>query len=83
MKRPEITDEMFDRELARLAEEAAYVDDEGRSALLRIPGIYEILSEHFNNDILDNLSDDSNDFESVTMDDPMDDPMNDMKDDDI
>ena len=45
-----ITDEMFDRELQRLMGEMS-ADD-----LLMIPGIYEIMREHLNNDILDNLT---------------------------
>lgn len=44
-----ITDEAFDNELARLA---------GRMSgaqLLSVPGVYEALSEHFNNEVLKNL----------------------------
>lgn len=44
-----ITNEEFDNELARLAGELT------GAQLLHIPGVYEALSEHFNNTILKNL----------------------------
>lgn len=40
-----MTDEDFDRILARLVIENAAV-------LLAIPGVYEVVSEYFNNDVL-------------------------------
>ena len=40
-----MTDEDFDRILARLVIENA-------ASLLTIPGVYEAVSEHFNNDVL-------------------------------
>ena len=47
-----LTQERFDKELARI------VKSEGcRGVLLSIPGIYEIVSEHFNNEVIKNLSD--------------------------
>jgi hypothetical protein len=48
-----ITNEMFDNKLAEI------MDDEFKypSQLLSIPGIYEIVSEYFNNDVLDELTD--------------------------
>ena len=41
--------EAFDEALAEI------IDDSPASHLLSIPGIYEILSEHFNNDVLARL----------------------------
>ena len=45
-----ITQEMFDNELERMLSE--YKGNQ----LLYIPGIYEILSGEFNNDIINNLN---------------------------
>jgi len=42
-------DEEFDNELERL------VNEEPAGNLLTVPGIYEILSEHFNNEVLQRL----------------------------
>jgi hypothetical protein len=42
-----MTDEEFDEGLQHIINEECCAAD-----LLRIPGIYEILSEHFNNEIL-------------------------------
>ena len=42
-----MTDDDFDRILVEL------VGSESGTALLLIPGIYEILSEYFNNEVLD------------------------------
>lgn len=44
-----VTTEMFDEELREILE------GEHAPDLLSIPGIYEILAEHFNNEILTNL----------------------------
>ena len=46
----DITQEQFDNELMKILSEY-----NGRQLLL-IPGIYEIVSEHFNNDVLNNLN---------------------------
>lgn len=42
-----VTHEMFDEKLAELVRQ--------ESDILSIPGVYEILSEHFNNDVLEAL----------------------------
>ena len=42
-----ITNEQFDALLKQI------IDEQPASALLSIPGIYEILSEEFNNEILE------------------------------
>jgi hypothetical protein len=42
----QITTEKFDELLAEI------LDEEKASALLTIPGVYEAVSEHFNNDVL-------------------------------
>jgi hypothetical protein len=44
-----VTTELFDEELKEILD-AEYAPD-----LLSIPGVYEILSEHFNNEVLTNL----------------------------
>ena len=46
----DITQEQFDNELMKILSEY-----NGKQLLL-IPGIYEIVSEHFNNDVLNNLN---------------------------
>ncbi len=47
-----VTQELFDEELAWI------VQDEGRNGtLISVPGIYEVVSEHFNDAVLKNLSD--------------------------
>jgi len=43
-----VTDEMFDAELQKLVEESA-------PTLLSVPGVYEAVREHFNNEILSRL----------------------------
>ena len=49
MKADEITQEQFDNELERLVVENAH-------SLLLIPGVYEAVSEYFNNEIIYNLT---------------------------
>ena len=44
----QMTDEEFDLELSEIINEDCVAYD-----LLQIPGIYEILSEHFHNEVLD------------------------------
>jgi len=44
-----VTNEMFDEKLQEIC------DEEGAPNLLTIPGVYEVLSEHFNNEVLDCL----------------------------
>lgn len=44
-----VTDEMFDDKLAEL------IGEKTPEQLLAIPGVYEILREHFNNDVLEEL----------------------------
>jgi hypothetical protein len=46
-----ITDEMFSEKLEEILDEGSASD------LLAIPGIYEIVSEHFNNDVIERLVD--------------------------
>lgn len=41
-----ITDVEFDRILAEI------LDESPASTLLSVPGVYEVVSEHFNNDVL-------------------------------
>lgn len=48
-----VTDEMFDNKLEEIVDKV--VDESGPGAIMSIPGIYEILSEHFNNDVLEAL----------------------------
>ena len=50
MKTQEITNEMFDNELMRI------LSEQRANQLIDIPGIYEILAEHYNNEIIDNLT---------------------------
>lgn len=44
-----VTDEMFDRKLEEL------LSEEPAGGIMQIPGVYELLSEHFNNAVLDAL----------------------------
>lgn len=46
-----VTTEMFDEVLEEIVEEQA------AGIIITIPGIYEVLSEHFNNDVLERLKD--------------------------
>lgn len=46
MNYKKVTEEMFVKKLAKV------IDEQKASSLLTIPGIYEILSEHFNNEVL-------------------------------
>jgi hypothetical protein len=62
MTTSDISQERFDQLLAEIMDESV------ASALLSIPGVYEAVSEHFNNDVLDryeqektNDDDDDND----------------------
>jgi len=55
MKLQDVTDDIFDGALETM------VDGMNGSRLLSIPGIYEILSEELNNDILSSLVDDEED----------------------
>ena len=48
----EITNNIFDRKLCEI------LDTQPASSLLSIPGIYEILAEYFNNDVLEELESD-------------------------
>lgn len=49
-----MSDEDFDETLILvLKEELGITDDSGVKILLSIPGIYEILSEHYNNEVFD------------------------------
>lgn len=49
-----ITQDQFDEKLVEIINESPATN------LLTIPGIYEILSEHFNNDILKSIENDRN-----------------------
>lgn len=53
-----ITTKEFDRRLAE------HLDNLDGWDLLQIPGIYEVVSEHFNNIILEEYEDDNADFRS-------------------
>ena len=44
-----VTSEMYDAKLAEV------LDEVGGSGLLAVPGVYEVVSEHFNNDVLEAL----------------------------
>lgn len=46
-----ITDEQFENALIKVIDK----DNKSASQLLSIPGIYEILSEYYNNDVIDYL----------------------------
>jgi len=46
-----VTNEIFDRKLAEI------VDEMGIQAVLSIPGVYEVLAEHLNNTVLEELED--------------------------
>ena len=48
MKRKQITTEEFDRELELI------LDDMTGAQLLSIPGVYEAVSEEFNNQVIEN-----------------------------
>lgn len=54
-----VTDEMFDEELKNVMSQEFDMDRHTDAAgrLLSIGGVYEILSEHFNNNVLSNLED--------------------------
>lgn len=47
-----VTQEMFDKKLEDI------VEQQKGGALLRIPGVYEIVKEHYNNDVLEELEED-------------------------
>lgn len=42
----DVSNEEFDRALQEI------IDEEGTATLLSIPGIYEVLSEHYNNEVI-------------------------------
>lgn len=44
-----VKNEEFDEELAKI------MDEQPASHLLSVPGIYEVVSEHFNNEVLQRL----------------------------
>lgn len=50
------TDAEFDRYLATIVDEE--VQTGGAEALLTIPGVYEIIREHFNNEVLERWAND-------------------------
>lgn len=52
-----VTNEMFDNKLEEI------VADEGGIRVLHIPGVYEIVKEHFNNEVLEALESDREGFE--------------------
>lgn len=45
-----VTDEMFTRKLGEL------LDEKSGEQILAIPGVYEVVSEELNNEVLDELS---------------------------
>jgi hypothetical protein len=52
-----ITQEAFDAKLAEI------MDESPASSLLSIPGVYEAVSEYFNNDVLAKLEEDHDEHE--------------------
>ena len=44
-----VTDEMFDEALMEI------VDKQGITSLIRIEGVYELVKEHYNNEVLEKL----------------------------
>jgi hypothetical protein len=52
-----ITQEAFDAKLAEI------MDESPASSLLSIPGVYEAVSEYFNNDVLAELEEDHDEHE--------------------
>lgn len=51
MKPEDVTQELFDDMLFKV------IDEENASALLSIPGVYELVSEEYNNEVLKRLED--------------------------
>ena len=49
MKPQDITNEMFDKELINI------LNKQDITCIIAIPGIYEILAEYYNNDVIHNL----------------------------
>ena len=50
-----VTQEMFNNKLAEI------LDQTDGDALLMIPGLYEVVSEHFNNDVIEALEEERDD----------------------
>lgn len=65
-----MTDEDFDEGLQQIINENCCAED-----LLKIPGIYEILSEHFNNEILERWENNNDHYENEDADDDYDTPL--------
>lgn len=57
-----MTDEEFDVSLRQIINEECCAED-----LLRIPGIYEILSDHFNNEILSRWESEQEEFDDEVL----------------
>ena len=55
MKYDKMTNDEFDAYLSEIIDNEYSI---GPSCLLQVPGIYEILSEHFNNEVLERWEDD-------------------------
>jgi len=53
-----VTNEMFDKKLREIINDDCSTFTDPASHLFSIPGIYEILSEHYNNQVLEELEDD-------------------------
>lgn len=51
-----VTDEMFDRMLVDI------LDDTDSSEILAIPGVYDLVKEYFNNEVLEQLEEEREDL---------------------
>jgi hypothetical protein len=60
-----VTQEMFDNKLIDLINADLHKHNDPASFLFRIPGIYEILSEDYNNSVLEELEADRNENEEI------------------
>ena len=57
-KYAQLSTERFDEILLELC------NDEGAGTLLTIPGVYEIVAEHYNNDVLDRWKDEQDETDT-------------------
>jgi hypothetical protein len=53
-----VTTEMFDSRLREIVNDELNTATSPFDNLISIPGVYEILAEHYNNDVLNELEDD-------------------------
>ena len=61
-----VTHKMFDKKLEEIIEE--------RFDIISIPGVYEVLSEHFSDQVLEELEEDREDDITIQPPEPTDDP---------